>query len=257
MKLLELQQLTCSFDVSASFRLRRVKKPVLQGVTLSVAHGEAVGIVGQSGSGKSTLARCIAGLQRPDSGTILFDGLNVFPTEGKRKCIPCDIQMVFQASGASLDPTMKVHDILMEGITARTKVNGKYVQGIAYDLIEMVGMEPDLLSRLPIQLSGGERQRIAFARALAAQPRLLILDEPTSALDVLTQNQILSLLRNLQLTSHVSMLFITHDLGVALEVCDRIAVLHEGIIVEDALAHDIITSPKHLFTQQLVHESLL
>lgn len=254
MKLLDLQELTLMVSAPHPFSLRQVKKPVLRGVSLSVSSGEAVAVVGQSGGGKSTLARCIAGLQKPDAGRIIFDGLEIFPREKHRKRFPLDIQLIFQASAASLDPMMSIEEILLEGVTARQEARRTEARAILTHLLEMVGLEPVMLARLPSQLSGGERQRIAIARALAAEPRFLILDEPTSALDVVTQQQILLLLRRLRQARRLTMLFVTHDLAVALQLCDRIAVLHDGIIVEDAPARELISAPQHPFTRRLVHD---
>lgn len=216
-----------------------------------------MGLVGQSGSGKSTLARCVAGLQKPDGGSILFRSVNIFPHEENRKRFRAEIQMVFQASSASLDPMMTVKECLREGIEARPHAGAPDINEAMCELLDAVSLEKDLLTCYPDQLSGGQRQRIALARALAAQPTLLILDEPTSALDLLTQQQILSLLCWVRERFYLSIILITHDLGIALSVCDRIAVLHDGVIVEDATPRVLGSYQQHPVTRQLFSDSLL
>jgi ABC-type glutathione transport system ATPase component len=165
--------------------------------------------------------------------------------------------MVFQASGASLDPRMSVRDCLREGIEARPHAGAPNIDEAMFELLEAMGLESDLLPLLPGQLSGGQRQRIAIARAFAAQPSLLILDEPTSALDLITQRQILSLLPQTRDRFHVSIILITHDLDTAVSVCDRIAVLHDGAIVEQAASRELASYQRHPFTRQLFADSLL
>lgn len=254
--LLLIDRVTCSVNLERFRTFRGSRKTVLNEVILEIKTGEVVGLLGESGSGKSTLARCIAGLQSPDGGRITFDSYNIFPLRTNLRRIRGDIQMVFQAVSSSLDPTMTIHDCLAEGVHARSPVPKNDAPGIIKNLLEKVDLSQDILIRRPDEISRGQRQRVCIARALAARPRLLILDEPTSALDVLTQQQILSLLKNLQREYNISMLFITHDLGVAMAVCDRIAVLHGGTIVEESTPLELLSSPTHPYTQRLVKDYL-
>ena len=213
-----------------------------------------MGLLGESGSGKTTLARCIAGLQRPDSGTITYKGTSIFPRTENRKRIGVGIQMLFQASGASLDPCLTMMDSLLEGISCSTR-DPKAAVAAAEEWVSSVGMTRDCLGRLPSQLSGGQRQRIALARALSAGPRLLLLDEPTSAVDALTSAQLLRLLRSLQAKRGFSLLLITHHVQTALSFCDRVAVLRDGVIVEEAASDVLCKHPRHDYTQLLFKES--
>ncbi len=255
--LLLILNLQCSMVPSHRRGFLTRRAVVLSDVSLSLEEGKILGLVGPSGSGKSTLARCIVGLQRPDRGSILFKSVNIFPEENNRRRFRTEMQMVFQASSASLNPMMSVRDCLREGLEARPHAGAPDLEEAMVELLEAMGLESDLLPLLPGQLSGGQRQRIAIARALAAQPSLLILDEPTSALDLLTQRQILSLLLQIRDRFHLSLLLITHDLDTALRVCDRIAVLHGGVIVEHAASRELASSPKHPFTQQILADSFL
>jgi peptide/nickel transport system ATP-binding protein len=254
MPLLEVKDLryTPRLDSIAGFREKR--RLLLKGVSLRVDEGATVALLGESGSGKTTLARCIAGLEVPDSGTLTYNGVNLFPRTENRKTIGTGIQMLFQASGASLDPCMTVLDSLAEGIRARA---GKS-SGIAAEagaLLSSVGLSGDCLGRIPSQLSGGQRQRIALARALSVAPRLLVLDEPTSALDSVTSAHLLQLLTSLQANEGFSILLITHDVKRALSSCDRVAVLHDGVIVEEGSSEDLHRHPRHDYTQQLFRDS--
>ncbi len=255
--LLEIEHLHCSVLASPRSMLFAKRSVVLSDISLSVGQGEVLGLVGKSGSGKSTLARCIAGLQKPDGGSIVFRSVNIFPHEKNRKRFSAEIQMVFQANSASLDPMMTVRECLIEGAEARLHAGAPNIEEVLCELLEATGLEKDLLTCFPGQLSGGQRQRIAIARALAAQPSLLILDEPTSALDLLTQRQVLSLLRRVRQQFRLSILLISHDIGIAMSACDRIAVLHDGVIVEDAAPHTLASYQQHPFTWQLFSDSLL
>jgi ABC-type glutathione transport system ATPase component len=213
-------------------------------------------LLGASGSGKTTLAKCIVGLHQPDSGTITFEGVNIFPQVENRKEIGLEIQMLFQGSSASLDPSMTVLDSLLEGIGARNQRQAKadaFVE--AERLLASIGMSKDCLGHLPRQLSGGQRQRIALARVLSVAPRLLILDEPTSALDALTSAQLLQLLKSLQTKHGLAFLYITHDVQTALSFCDHVALLHDGKVIEEGTTEEIHKRPKHEYTIQLLRDS--
>jgi peptide/nickel transport system ATP-binding protein len=254
MLLLEVNDLCCTLRLDSITSFRKRTKLLLKGVSLIVEGGTSLGLLGESGSGKTTLARCIVGLQKPDSGTITYDGINIFPQAGNRKAIGTEIQMLFQASGDSLDPAMTVLDSLGEGINIRGGRSSKTIAA-AERLVSSVGMSRDCLGRLPSQLSGGQRQRIALARALSVAPRLLVLDEPTSALDALTSAHMLRLLKSIQAEEGFSLLFITHHVQTALSFCDRVAVLHDGVIVEEGTSEDLRRRPRHEYTHQLLRDS--
>jgi peptide/nickel transport system ATP-binding protein len=254
MLLLEVNNLRYTLRPDSITTFRKKRRLLLKGVSLVIDEGASLALIGESGSGKTTLARCIAGLQKPDSGTITYNGINLFPQTENRKRIGAEIQMLFQASGASLDPCMTVLDSLAEGITARAgKTSGTDAE--AEGLVSSVGLSKDCLERLPSQLSGGQRQRVALARVLSVAPRLLVLDEPTSALDALTSAHLLQLLKSLQAKEGFSFLFITHHVQTALSFCDRVAVLHDGVIVEEGSSEDVHRHPRHEYTQQLLEDS--
>jgi oligopeptide transport system ATP-binding protein len=223
-------------------------------VSFTVRRGEVLGLVGESGSGKSTTARCVAGLLTPDSGTVRLDGQAV--TGARRSALRTlrgRMQMVFQDPYSSLNPRMTVEDLVGEGLLVhglepspagrRTRVT---------ELLELVGLSAEHLGRLPRSFSGGQRQRIAIARALAVSPELLICDEPVSSLDVSMQAQVLNLFRDLREQLHLSMLFITHDLGVVRYLCDRVAVMEHGQIVEIGDQDQVYGAPEHAYTKALL-----
>ncbi len=254
MFLLEVNNLCTTLRPGSISSFRRKRRPLLKGVSLRVEEGTSLALLGESGSGKTTLARCIVGLQKPDSGTITYDGINLFPHMENRKAIGAAVQMLFQASGASLDPCMTVLDSLAEGITTRAgKSSGTVAE--AEGLVSSVGLSKDCLERLPSQLSGGQRQRVALARLLSVAPRLLVLDEPTSALDALTSAHLLQLMKSIQAKEGFSLLFITHHVQTALSFCDRVALLHDGVIVEEGSCEDVRRDPRHNYTQHLFKDS--
>lgn len=235
--LLHVQGLTRSFG----------ERPVLSDINLEIAEGEIFGLVGESGSGKTTLGRLIAGLDRPDHGTMTLQrtALQVPYPPATRHAI----QVVFQDPYASLNPHRRIGAMLAEILRRR---------GVAQPareierLLQAVRLDPALAQRLPVQLSGGQRQRVAIARALALQPRLIIADEPVSALDITTQAEILQLLLQLRRETGLSLLFITHDLGVVARFCDRVGVLQHGVLVEHGAVASIFAQPAHAYTRQLL-----
>jgi ABC-type glutathione transport system ATPase component len=255
--LLQIEHLKCSVSATRESRFLRKRRIVLGDISLAMKEGMILGLVGESGSGKSTLARCIAGLQRPDDGIIRFKSVNLFPQERNRARFPAEIQLVFQAGSAALDPMMTVRACLMEGIEAQHHAGAPDPDETLCEILEAMALEKNVLNCFPPQLSGGQRQRVAIARALAARPSLLLLDEPTSALDVITQRQVLKLLHHLQEGLHLSILLITHDIGLAMSICNEIAVLHDGTIVECAEPHALASSPQHHFTRQLLRDAFL
>ncbi|MEK7438271.1 MAG: ABC transporter ATP-binding protein [Pseudomonadota bacterium] len=240
-------------DVSKAFAGRggRVVS-ALDAVNLEVSAGETLGVVGESGSGKSTLAKVIVGLLVPDHGNVEFNGRDLARL-GRRDRRPLrrDIQMVFQDPYGSLNPRHRIERILTEGPLVYGE-DRSVAMARARELLERVGLDTNSLSRFPHQFSGGQRQRISIARALALQPKLLIADEPVSALDVSVQAQVLDLLRALQHDYKLTMIFITHDLRVASEMCDRIAVMREGRVVENGDAAQICSAPSNKYTCTLI-----
>ena len=221
-------------------------------VTLEVLPGETVGIVGESGSGKSTVARCIARLIEPTSGDIFADGLSVASLQG-RDLSPLRrvVQVVFQDPYRSLNPRRTVGQSIIEG-PVNFGVPAEQAWQRAEELMTLVRLKPDALHRYPSEFSGGQRQRISIARALACEPQVLIADEAVSALDVSVQAQILDLLNDIQQKLQIGILFITHDLRVASQICDRVIVMQQGRIVEQGLIRDVFVSPRHAYTQALL-----
>jgi peptide/nickel transport system ATP-binding protein len=246
MSLLEVAHL--SFSARRRVFFRRREKQILRDVTFSVDDGSALGLVGESGSGKTTIARCIAGLHLPTDGTINFSGKNIFPETHNRVGLGPQIQLLFQNHTASLDPKLTVRTSLLEGAEVK---NGKTSDEIAGRLLNMVELSEDVLDRFPNQLSGGQRQRIALARALSVSPKLLILDEPTSALDALTQVQILKMITEVQKQTSAAILYISHDILTTSLICNRMAVLYNGMIVEVGETAKILQEPRHFYTKRI------
>lgn len=255
MFLLEVRDLSCSVAGQVSLTRRKKHRPVLHDITLRIAQESIVGLLGGSGAGKSTLARCIAGLHMPDGGTITVEGTQIVPHGSYRRPADLAIQLLFQSSGSSLDPLRSIEDTLNEAIEA-VDIPGIDGSEAIRELISSVGLSEEHLRRKPHQLSGGQRQRVAIARVLAVRPKLLILDEPTSSLDTITQSRVLSLLLSLKKTYRFAVLFITHDVPLALSLCDRIAILHEGRIIEEGETQEVQSDPRHAYTRALLHASL-
>ena len=223
----------------------------LRGIDLEVRSGDRLGIVGESGSGKSTLARLLVALDRPTAGSVLFDGE---PISGRRERDLRDLrrnaQIVFQDPLGSLDPRMRVRELLLEPLRSLA-VPGDHGARVR-ELLALVGLPPDAAARYPHQFSGGQRQRIAIARAIAPGPRLLVADEPVSALDVSLRAQVLDLLRTLTDELGLTLVFISHDLAVVRYLCDRIAVMRDGEIVETGPTAAIFAAPQHAYTRALL-----
>jgi peptide/nickel transport system ATP-binding protein len=220
-------------------------------VTLEIRRGETLGIVGESGSGKSTVARCIARLIEPSSGRIVLDGEDIarLSTDALRPRRR-RVQIVFQDPYRSLNPRRTVGDAIIEGPMNYGATRGDALK-TASELLGLVRLDARSLDRYPHQFSGGQRQRICIARALAIGPDLLIADEAVSALDVSVQAQVLSLLEEIRLRLDLAMLFITHDLRVAARVCDRVAVMQRGRIVEQGPVAQVFGAPRHEYTKAL------
>lgn len=224
-------------------------------VSFDVYEGETFGLVGESGSGKSTIARAVTGLYPPDSGKILFEGqsLTDLKNEAERLPIRQHMQMVFQNPYSSLNPRMRVSDIIAEPIRFHALAHSEMqIRSIVADLLDHVGLAKGSDRKFPHEFSGGQRQRISIARSLATRPRLLLCDEPTSALDVSVQAQILNLLKDLQDELNLTMIFISHDLPVIRQMCDRIGVMHHGNLVEVTETEQLFTHATNEYTRELI-----
>ncbi|GEA61298.1 dipeptide ABC transporter ATP-binding protein [Vibrio comitans] len=237
------------------FESRREYVQASNNVSFEVFEGETFGLVGESGSGKSTIARVIAGLYAPDAGKVTFEGIDLtgLKSEKERRPMRRQMQMVFQNPYTSMNPRMKIFDIIAEPIRFhKLTANENETRQIVNDLLDHVGLGRMAAVKYPHEFSGGQRQRISIARALATRPRLLICDEPTSALDVSVQAQILNLLKDLQDELNLTMLFISHDLPVIRQMCDRIGVMQKGTLLEVAPTEQLFKSPQHEYSQHLV-----
>ena len=251
---LELTEINKSFGKSSLFRKDRIVNAANK-VSLKVAPGETLGIVGESGSGKSTVARCAIRLIEPDSGSILVKDIDIAKLrESGLRYLRREIQIVFQDPYRSLNPRRTVGQSIVEGPMNFGQTEEAAVRK-AKELMEIVGLKPDTFNRFPHQFSGGQRQRICIARALAMEPSILIADEAVSALDVSVQAQVLELLENIKKQFSLAVLFITHDLRVAAQICDNIVVMKKGEVVEFGSTHEIYTQPKHTYTQALLQSA--
>jgi peptide/nickel transport system ATP-binding protein len=229
-------------DVTRTYK----RTEALRGVSFTVRDGQRFGVVGESGSGKSTLVRLVTALDRPTSGSISFRGTRIdnLPERGLR-FLRDEVQIVFQDPMGSLDPRMRVRDIICEPL--RTNRTGRLEE-----LLDAVGLPQDAAGRYPHQFSGGQRQRISIARALAPHPKLLVADEPVSALDVSVRAQILRLLADLVDRYNLSLVFVSHDLTVVRQVCDTVAVMRQGEIVEMGDVEEVYREPQHPYTRELI-----
>jgi ABC-type oligopeptide transport system ATPase subunit len=250
--LLQVQDLVKDFPVGRG-RRRSVHRAV-DHVSFDVAEGEVLGLVGESGSGKSTTARCILRLVEPTSGQVRFDGTDVLTAGGPTmKKLRREMQMVFQDPYSSLNPRMSIEDIVTEGMVIhRTHKSSAARRARAEELMGLVGLSPEHLRRRPAQFSGGQRQRIGIARAIALEPRLLICDEPVASLDVSIQAQILNLFKDLQQRFSLTIVYIAHDLATVRFLCDRIAVMRDGVIEEIGSQTDIYERPRSPYTRELL-----
>ena len=243
--------LTCRFR-QPRVSLRHPTPPLtaIEGIDLDVHAGQRFGVVGESGSGKSTLLRCLAALQAPTSGSIRYRGQELAGRRDRELTfLRREVQLVFQDPMASLDPRMRVRDLVAEPLVAQ-RMGG--VDERVGELLDAVGLARQSATRYPHQFSGGQRQRIAIARALAVRPTVLLADEPVSALDVSVRAQILNLLAELVERYDLTLVFVSHDLAVVRHVCDSVAVMRAGAVVESGSAERVSSAPEHPYTRALV-----
>ena len=232
---------------------KKSRKHVIKDATISVRQGETLGIVGESGSGKSTLAKAIVGLNKEFEGTIKINDVAAIGSEASA----VKPQMVFQDPYSSLNPTKKIGWILEEPLKLQTNLGKKERMARVNEMIQQVGLTSKHLERYPFQLSGGQRQRVAIAAALIVNPKLVILDEPVSSLDVTIQAQILRLLKELQKKYNLTYVFISHDLNVIFQICNRVCVIYQGEIVEMKEVRELFYQPQHEYTKELLKSAML
>ena len=254
MSLLQLENLKVHFPVRSGLMLRQTAAVrAVDGVSLEIAPGETLGLVGESGCGKSTLGKAAVRLLRPTAGRIGFQGVDITRlTQRQLRPLRKHVQMIFQDPAESLDPRMSVRGILEEPYVIHSIGSRQERRKLVDELLDRVGLPSGAADRYPFEFSGGQRQRIGIARALALRPRLIVCDEPVSALDVSVQSQILNLLVELQRDFSLSYLFIAHDLSVVKHISDRVAVMYLGKVVELAGSEDIYRNPRHAYTRALL-----
>jgi len=236
------------------FAPKRQEIRAVDGVSLSIEKGEILGLVGESGCGKSTFSRTLMQLIPATSGSVVLNGENLsLLSKSEIRKRRLDFQMIFQDPYASLNPRMTVFSTLSEAVLQRHPLlKGNALRSRVEELMATVGLDARVMKKYPHEFSGGQRQRIAIARALAPEPKLIIADEPVSALDVSIQSQILNLIKKLQKELGLTMIFISHDLGVVHYLADRIVVMYQGKIVEAGTAEDVFNQPKQDYTKRLL-----
>ncbi|SPA24472.1 putative ABC-type peptide transport system, ATP_binding component [Cupriavidus taiwanensis] len=249
---LEVRDLRKTYVTGGGLFTRKRVVHAVDGVSFTVRRGETLGIVGESGSGKSTIGKCLLRLTDIDGGALMFDGQDIARlSERQFRPLRRDVQMIFQDPFASLNPRHTVGRIITDGPVANG-VPLAAAQARARELLQLVGLEASAFDRYPNQFSGGQRQRIGIARALALEPKLLVADESVSALDVSVQAQVLELLADLQKRLNIGLIFITHDLRVAAQICHHVIVMHKGRVVESGPPGQIFDAPQHAYTQRLI-----
>jgi ABC-type oligopeptide transport system ATPase subunit len=232
---------------------KRLQFLALDNIDLAIQCGQTVALVGESGCGKTTLAMCLVGLERPDSGEIWFEGRNLLaPEAGRKTRVGSEIQLVFQDSAGALNPRMSAVQIIEEPLLIGRQGSREERSHLALEMMDRVGVSPKWKDRLPHQFSGGQRQRLAIARALILKPKLLILDEALTGLDLSIQGQIMNLLLDLQSSDGLSYLYISHNLELAGQVADEIAVMYQGRIVECATQSEFFSHTHHPYTEALL-----
>ena len=253
-KLVEVENLVTYFPIfSGVLQKKTGEVKAVDDISFFIRKGETLGLVGESGCGKTTTGRSILKLEEPTSGSVIFDGKNLIDMKGEvlRK-MRAKMQPIFQDPFASLNPRMNVGDIIGEPLEVHNLAKGKELRDKVNDLLEKVGLAPEMAERYPHEFSGGQRQRIGIARALSASPSFIVCDEAVSALDVSIQGQIIKLLIKLREELNLTYLFISHDLSVVRHISDRVAVMYLGKIVEITTSDQIYSNPKHPYTISLL-----
>lgn len=254
MSLIEVKDLEVHYPIRSGF-WNRVTDEVLavDGISLNIEAGETYGLVGESGSGKSTTGKSIVGLEKPTKGQIIYKGKDITKPSNRRELdYNQDVQMIFQDSLSSLNPRKRIEDIIAEPIRNFEHLDKNQEKLRVLQLLDIVGLDADALYKYPHQFSGGQRQRIGVARAVATNPKLIVADEPVSALDLSVQAQVLNFMKRIQRDFGISYLFISHDLGVVRHMCDNIAIMHRGRLVEIGTRDDIYNHPMHIYTKRLL-----
>ena len=255
--ILEVDALQVDYTLPSERLLARARRlRAVDGMSLHIAPGESVGLVGETGCGKSSFCRAVYGLAPVSGGTVRFEGVELSSLAGQaRRRIRKGMQMIFQDPGGSLNPRMRVGDLIAEPLEIHREGNRRSRRTKVSKVLEAVGLAPSDMERYPHEFSGGQRQRIAIARAVVVEPSLVIADEPVSALDVSLQAQILNLLVELRHRLGLAMLFVSHDLNVVAHLCDRIAVMYLGHVIESGPADRVLAYPRHPYTRELVASS--
>lgn len=252
--LLQVRDLKKYYPIKKSpFSRSKVFAKAVDGISFDIFKGETFGLVGESGCGKSTAAKSILRLEKATAGSVIFDGIDIMKLDkAEMRQVRRELQVVFQDPYSSLNPRMAVKDIVAEPLIVHKEARGKELEGKVAKLLDVVGLSPSSSERYPHEFSGGQRQRIGLARALALQPKLIILDEPVSALDVSIQSQIINLLEDLQQQFKLTYLFIAHDLSVVNHISNRVAVMYLGKLAEMAIGEELFKDPQHPYTQALL-----
>lgn len=251
--LLEAVNLKKQFELSATSFGNNKVVTALDGVSLTLRHGETLGLAGESGCGKSTVAKLLMGLELPTSGKILFNGENISALDRKAmNSFRRSVQMVFQDPYSSLNPRMRVGEIIGEPLIIHRITSASDYKSTVLDLMQKVGLPPEQYDRYPHEFSGGQRQRIGVARAIALSPKVIIADEPLSSLDISIQAQIINLLIELQQSLGLSYLLISHDLAVIRHLSTKVAIMYLGRIVEEAATEELFVNPLHPYTKALL-----
>ena len=252
--LLEVNNLVKYFPIRGGLLSRVVANvQAVNDVSFKIQKGEVLGLVGESGSGKTTAGRAILRLIEPTSGEVKFNGVDVVKlSKSEMREYRKKMQIIFQDPFASLNPRMTVGDIIGEALMIHNLASGQARTDRVAELLKRVGLSPDHMRRYPHEFSGGQRQRIGIARALAVDPQFIVADEPVSALDVSIQAQVVNLLEDLQRDLGLTLLFIAHDLSVVEYICDRVAVMYLGRVMEVATSRELYTNPKHPYTEALL-----
>ena len=253
-EILEVRDLVKYFPVKGGLFSRTVANVhAVDGVSFTLREGEALGLVGESGCGKTTLGRSVLRLLDPTSGDVCFQGKNIYTLKKEEmRALRREMQIIFQDPYSSLNPLLTVGSTVGEPLEIHGIARGRKKEEMVASLLKRVGLEADHMKRYPHEFSGGQRQRIGIARALALRPKFIVGDEPVSALDVSIQAQVLNLLKDLQEEFHLSYLIIAHDLSMVAYLCDRVAVMYMGRIVELAEFRQIFTNPLHPYTEALL-----